>query len=308
MFQVDRLKKSFREINAVKSVSFSINSGEIFGLLGPNGAGKSTIINMITGLVKPDGGSIYFNGSDCTSCSVSFRKHLGTAPQEIALYEDLSAMDNLKFWGAVHGIPGNRLDSACRHAAERVGLTDRVKDRVKTYSDGMKRRLNLAVAVQHHPDLLLLDEPTAGVDPQSRHHLLSIVKDLAGQGTAVLNTTHYLEEAEAICDRIGIIDNGTLIAEGTVDELCSTVQTGRIVTLDGRFQSARVTEKLASYSGVRIANAGSERIILRLDSDENLVEIMRNIFNEDLDIRSVAVKPPSLETVFLLLTGKELRD
>jgi len=308
MLKVDRISKSFKEIKAVKSVSFTVNPGEIYGLLGPNGAGKSTIINMITGLIKPEGGSFYFDGSDCTSCPISFRKTLGSAPQEIALYEDLSAGDNLRFWGAIHGISKHRLDAICTTTADRVGLADRMKDKVKTYSGGMKRRLNLAAAVLHQPKLLLLDEPTAGVDPQSRHHILEIVRDLADQGTAVLYTTHYLEEAESICHRIGIIDGGTLIAEGSLDELCGTVETGRIVTLDGRFEAARDSEILEAYPGVRIANAGTDKMILRLDSDENLVTVMRDIFEEDLDIRSVAVKPPSLETVFLMLTGKELRD
>jgi len=227
---------------------------------------------------------------------------------KVALYEDLSAIDNLIFWGSIHGVPKKKLKDLCIQTAQQVGLQDRLKDKIKTFSGGMKRRMNLAVAIMHKPALILLDEPTAGVDPQSRYHILEIVRKLAAQGTSILYTTHYLEEAESICDRIGIIDKGTLIAEGTLAELCEFVETGRIVCLEGKFKIAETTSILNEFSGLSIIAAQSDRMIVNLEKDENLINFMKTIFNMQLLISSISVKPQSLETAFLILTGKELRD
>ncbi|MCD4655431.1 ABC transporter ATP-binding protein [bacterium] len=308
MFQIVDIKKCFNELVAVNSVSLHLGKGEIYGLLGPNGAGKSTIVNIITGLLSSDSGTILFQNTDCTHCPRDFKRKMGVAPQEIALYEDLSAIDNLKFWGSIHGVPSRNLTAICMQTAQQVGLKDRVKDKVKTFSGGMKRRLNLAVAIMHKPDLLLLDEPTAGVDPQSRHHILEIVKNLAHEGTSVLYTTHYLEEAETICDRIGIIDNGSVVAEGTLAQLCDFVQVGRIACLEGHFHASEATKILQDFPGLSIASAESKRIVVKIDTDDNLIHFMKAIFEKQMDIHSVSVKPQSLETAFLLLTGKELRD
>lgn len=308
MFQSIDIKKKFEDLTAVDVVSFEINTGEIYGLLGPNGAGKSTIINMITGLLKPDSGSFSFLGNNCLDAPVAFKKSLGVAPQEIALYQEMSALENMKFWGAIHGVSKRELKPLCQDIAEKVGLQDRLKSPVKTFSGGMKRRLNLAVAILHRPKLLLLDEPTAGVDPQSRHHILELVRELADNGTSVLYTTHYLEEAETLCDRIGIIDHGKIIAEGTLTQLCDTVKSGRIVCLDGRFEITDISSALSAYNGLTVISSDSHRIVVRLDQDENLIHFMKTVFNRDLEIHSLSVKPPSLETVFLMLTGKELRD
>ncbi|MBN1295697.1 ABC transporter ATP-binding protein [bacterium] len=308
MLEITQLKKSFKSLVAVNNLSFAVHPGEIYGLLGPNGAGKTTTIHMITGLLEPDSGTIRFDNDDVTRAPVAFKRHLGVAPQEIALYDDLSAWDNLMFWGGIHNIPRHTLRAACSNAATRVGLSDRLKSPVKTFSGGMKRRLNLAAAILHSPRLLLLDEPTAGVDPQSRHHILTIVRDIAANGAAVLYTTHYLEEAEALCHRIGIIDTGSLVAEGTLPELCDTISSGRIVSLTGRFHPSETPGILSNLTGTTIAHADADTVVLRLESDDHLVSLMKTIFNLNLDIHSVAVKPPSLETVFLMLTGKELRD
>jgi ABC-2 type transport system ATP-binding protein len=259
-------------------------------------------------MIAPDSGTMSFENRDCTHCPVSFRKELGSAPQNIALYEELNGMDNLKFWGEIHGVPKSKLNHVCLDIAEKVGLSDRLKDTVKTYSGGMKRRLNLAVAILHKPKLLLLDEPTAGVDPQSRNHILEIVRELADQGAMVLYTTHYLEEAENLCDRIGIIDSGRIISEGSVPELCQSVQTGRIASLEGKFNLDYSAQTINEFPDLEMLSGDESRIVVRLEHDEALMTFMKNIFKKDLNIQSLAVKPPSLETVFLILTGKELRD
>ena len=220
---VQGLKKSFGKFEAVKGVSFSIEKGESFSLLGPNGAGKSTIINMMTGLYPPTSGEIHIKGIDVIKNSKQAQKMIGVVPQEIALYETLSARENLKFWGRMYDLSGKNLDKSVDEVLEMIGLTDRAKDKVSTFSGGMKRRVNIGAAILHQPEVLIMDEPTVGIDPQSRNHILETVKRLNNEGMTIIYTSHYMEEVEYLCERIGIIDHGELIACGTLKELRETI-------------------------------------------------------------------------------------
>jgi len=221
MIKVDALTKKYGDFTAAEDINFTVTAGEIFGLLGPNGAGKSTTINCISGLMIPTEGQVYINQHAVTGDAIKAKASLGLVPQDLALYEDLNGAENLNFWAQAYGLSGEHMRQRIDEVLQQVGLAARAKDRVSTYSGGMKRRLNFACGILHQPKALLLDEPTVGVDPQSREHLLSAVEALKAQGTAVLYTTHYMEEAERLCDRIGIIDHGKIIAVGTLDELRS---------------------------------------------------------------------------------------
>ena len=223
ILDVQDLKKSFGKFEAVKGVSFSIEKGESFSLLGPNGAGKSTIINMITGLYPPTSGEIHIMEIDVIKNPKQAQKMIGVVPQEIALYETLSARENLKFWGRMYDLSGKHLDKSVDEVLEIIGLTDRAKDKVNTFSGGMKRRVNIGAAILHQPEVLIMDEPTVGIDPQSRNHILETVKRLNNEGMTIIYTSHYMEEVEYLCERIGIIDHGELIACGTLKELRETI-------------------------------------------------------------------------------------
>ena len=217
------LRKSFGDFEAVKGVSFAVEKGESFGLLGPNGAGKSTTINMITGLYPPTSGSIQIKEIDVVKNPKQAQKWIGVVPQEIALYQSMSARENLKFWGRMYGLSGNQLDHNVDEVLEIIGLTDRAKDKIDTFSGGMKRRVNIGAAILHHPEMLIMDEPTVGIDPQSRNHILETVKELNNKGMTIIYTSHYMEEVEYLCERIGIVDHGQLIASGTISELRESI-------------------------------------------------------------------------------------
>jgi ABC-2 type transport system ATP-binding protein len=281
MLTVRELRKAFGPIRAVEGVSFEVAPGEILGLLGPNGAGKSTTIGMIVGLVTPDSGSVDVGGKG--SCqSVEARRLVGVCPQQLALYEDLSAMENLAFFASVYGLTGDRFRERAHRVLDEVGLADRAGDRARTFSGGMKRRLNLAVALMHEPPVVLLDEPTAGVDPQSRNNILELVRALKARGVAVIYTTHYMEEAQKICDRVAIIDKGVVLAIDAVDAL--------IAAHGGR-------------SVVTVATAGGES---RIDTSDPLREVQAAAGRAD--VLNIRIDRPDLESVFLALTGRSLRD
>jgi ABC-2 type transport system ATP-binding protein len=278
------LRKRFGELTAVDGVSLHVERGEVFGLLGPNGAGKSTTISLCVGLLKPDGGEVRLDGAGSPD-DPSARRLLGVAPQALALYEELTGEENLRFFARLQGLDRARARSQADRVLELVGLSPRRHDRVKVYSGGMKRRLNLAVAMIHDPPLLLLDEPTAGVDPQSRNNLLDVVRTLAEAGKAVVYTTHYMEEASKLCQRVGIIDHGKVLACGGVQELISQHGGDSVVTI--------------------VRPGGSEQ---RIATHDPTRELHRVLTEAGSDVDTVRVDRPDLESVFLHLTGRTLRD
>ncbi len=303
MIRIEALTKNYGQFTAAEEINFEINSGEIFGLLGPNGAGKSTTINCISGLLKPTLGEISINQFSVISDAIKAKASLGLVPQDLALYEDLNGLENLNFWGQAYGLTGEKLKERITTVLEQVGLTSRAKDLVSTYSGGMKRRLNFACAILHEPKALLLDEPTVGVDPQSREHLLTAVEQLKAQGTAVLYTTHYMEEAERLCDRIAIIDHGKIIAMGTVDELRSQMGEKDLITLHGDFSGVEQTE-MAAFETIEWQDHTIR--LMAENAAAKLTELL-NSFPSGT-IKQTAVQQASLESLFIKLTGRELRD
>ncbi|MCF6299741.1 MAG: ABC transporter ATP-binding protein [Proteobacteria bacterium] len=304
MITISSLSKKYGDLTAADDISFEIAAGELFGLLGPNGAGKSTIINCICGLLNPSSGEISINQHSIISQAIKAKASLGLVPQDLALYEDISAKENLNFWGQAYGLKGSVLQNRIQQVLEQVGLLSRQKDLVNTYSGGMKRRLNFACAILHQPKALLLDEPTVGVDPQSREHLLNAVIQLKEQGTAVLYTTHYMEEAERLCDRIGIIDNGKIIALGTVDELRKQMGEKDLITLQGNF-SAVDQAVLDDQYEILEWNDHSIRLLVS-EAPKKISDLLKR-FSEH-NIKQTSVQQANLESLFIKLTGRELRD
>jgi ABC-2 type transport system ATP-binding protein len=309
MFRVEGLVKRYGELRAVDGISFEVRKGELYGLLGPNGAGKTTTMSMLSGLLQPDEGSIFFDGVELRSDLIRVKAQLGVVPQETALYETLTARENLRFWAGLYGLAGDELDKAVERVLDQVGLTGRAKDAVKTFSGGMKRRLNLALGLVHGPRAVLMDEPTVGIDPQARANILEAVRAVAAAGTTVIYTTHYLEEAESLCDRVAIIDHGKILAEGTVDELKRRVSEKEILTASGSFDAEQARSRLAALPGVQIIAAVPGKVILSVSgSGKAALETLSAVLASGLDLDGVAIQPPSLNSVFLDLTGRELRD
>jgi ABC-2 type transport system ATP-binding protein len=304
------LTKSFGSRVAVDGVGFTIAAGEIYGLLGPNGAGKTTSISMIAGILEPDAGQITIDGVNIDAGPPA-RALIGIVPQAITLYLDLTARENLDFWGRMYDLSGTALHDAIDSALEAVGLTGRTNDIVGTYSGGMQRRLNLACGILHRPKLLILDEPTVGVDPQSRNSIFDLVERLRDAGTAILYTTHYMEEAERLCARIGIIDSGRLIAEGTRAELVASLgEDARIEIGLGRGDSLQRAERIVlALDGVRSANVENNHLHVVADHGANrLPAMLAALLNAGSVTESVRVIEPNLEDVFLRMTGRALRD
>lgn len=281
MIRFDNIKKSFGKTVAVDGITFEIEPHEVFGLLGPNGAGKTTTVNMTVGLVKPDSGKVEFAGLGSPK-DPKVRAKIGVAPQTLSLYDDLSGQENLECFGKLYGLSGEKVQERVAWSLDFVGLTERKNDRVKTYSGGMKRRLNLAVALVHNPEYLILDEPTVGVDPQSRNAIFENIEQLKKNGCTVIYTTHYIEEAQRLCDRVGIMDKGKLLALDTVDSL------------------------IKQYGG-------NSAIIIEKDDGEQKIETQNPIeeiikLQKQTGLTGIRLLNPSLETVFLNLTGRTLRD
>ena len=299
MIEVKQLCKSFG--------NFIAKSGEIFGLLGPNGAGKSTTINCISGLITATSGTVDINSYNITAQAVKAKSSLGLVPQELALYEDLSAHENLVFWGSAYGLTGKNLENRIQHVLKDVGLESRQKDAVNQYSGGMKRRLNFACAILHKPAALLLDEPTVGVDPQSREHLLQAIIKLKEQGTAVIYTTHYMEEAERLCDNLAIIDQGKIIASGTVADLRAQVGQKDLITFSGQFELSDKT--LLQNLGAEILELNNNEIrLLIVEAPKRLSEVLNTIEKNYGKVASVSIQQANLESLFIKLTGRALRD
>lgn len=309
MIEIEHLEKKYGDVVAVSNVSLTAGPAQIFGLLGPNGAGKSTTIGCISGLLEPSSGRVRVLGHDVVNDRRAARQELGVVPQELALYEDLSATENLRFWGSAYGLRGKRLNDRVREILAETGLVDRAKEPVKRFSGGMKRRLNLGCGIVHRPKVLLLDEPTVGVDAQSRVRLLEVVRQQVVEGACVLYTTHYLEEAESLCDQLAIIDHGKIVAAGTLAELRSRVGERDIVRLVGRFEPATAREALGRVDGVEVVEAAAGELRLALaDASRKLPELFAAISGNGSVVRETTVTRPSLESLFIHLTGKELRE
>jgi ABC-2 type transport system ATP-binding protein len=309
MIEVQELRKSYGDLTAVDNVSFTAGPGEIFGLLGPNGAGKTTTIGCISGLLVPTAGHVRVMGHDVVREGEAARRALGVVPQDIALYDDLSATENLKYWGGAQGLRDPLLRESIQRVLEMTGLQDRAHEPVKRFSGGMKRRLNLACGMVHRPKVLLLDEPTVGVDPQSRVRLLELVRAEAQTGTCVLYTTHYMEEAESLCDRLAIIDHGKVIAAGTLIELRRMVAERDLLRLTGVFRPAAVREALEQAGQIEILQCDEGLLILSLaDASRRLPAVFSIIETAGGEVRGTTLTQPSLESLFIKLTGKELRE
>jgi ABC-2 type transport system ATP-binding protein len=313
LLAAQQLEKRYlpEDVLAVDGVSFEIQAGEIFSLLGPNGAGKTTTISMLSTLIEPTGGDAIVAGSSIRNDPMGVKAVLGVVPQEIALYEDLTARQNLQFWGQMYGLGGGELRSRMEAVLEQVSLSDRAGDRVRSYSGGMKRRLNIAVGLLHKPQVLFMDEPTVGIDPQSRRKILDTVKDLNREGLTVLYTTHYMEEAEELSDRVGIMDHGKLIALGTQKELTEMVGENEslVLHLQEGDSGAPLAERLHGLPGVLdVSSVNGEVILVVTEAEEALPAVMVAAGETDVRIRSIEIREPNLEAVFLHLTGRALRD
>ncbi len=308
MIEVSNLYKRFGSIEAVRGVSFTVRPGEVFGLLGPNGAGKSTIIGMLCGLVKPDAGAARLDGIDVAVRPRAARRVLGVVPQEPALYAELSGLDNLLFFGRLYGLGGEDLKRRAADVLARVSLGDRAADPIEQYSGGMVRRLNIAAGLLHGPKAVLMDEPTVGLDPQTRLAILDLVRDIAARGAAILYTTHYLDEAERLCDRVAIIDQGAVLAEGTLPELRQAAGEREIVALRGRFRPDAVPAAFGVIADMQVIKATEAELLFTLDSAERQLSSLLALVTPLGDVREVAIKQPSLENLFIKLTGRELRE
>jgi len=311
ILEVQNLVKKYGDFTAVNGVTFDIKDGEIFSLLGPNGAGKTTTISMLSTLYTPTSGDATIGGYSITKNPMAVKGVIGVVPQELALYEDLTARENLIFWGQMYGLSGKSLNSRVDKVLEQIGLTDKARNRVKTYSGGMRRRVNIGVGLLHKPRLLFMDEPTVGIDPQSRRAILDTVKDLNKQGMTLLYTTHYMEEAEELSDCVGIIDHGKLIALGTQKEL--TQQVGQTETLILHIGENDDAEALASalkgVQGVLEAEPSDGAVsIITPEAEDILAGVVTKATERGIKIHSIDIREPNLEAVFLHLTGRALRD
>jgi ABC-2 type transport system ATP-binding protein len=309
VLECEGLIKTFDDLVAVDGVGFHIAEGETYGLLGPNGAGKTTSISMIAGILESDAGTVTVAGTPITTHTTEGKAQIGYVPQDIAIYPDLSARENLQFFGKLYGIPKQRLGSRIDEVLEVIGLSDRSDDRTEEYSGGMKRRLNIGIGLLHEPTLLILDEPTVGVDPQSRNAILESVEQLGRRGTALLYTTHYMEEAERLCDRVAIIDGGKIRAEGTRRELVELVGQRDKVSLGVVGSAARLVEALGTVEEIESITSSEGSVEILVEGASGLLpRILDTAQQLDVGVSGVEVVEPNLESVFLHLTGKALRD
>lgn len=294
---------------AVKGLDLDIAEGEIFSLLGPNGAGKTTTINMMSGLLEPTSGDVRIGGKSIVREPAAVKQMIGVIPQEIALYPDLSARQNLEFFGGLYGLSGADLAKRCDEVLDFIGLKERQKDRISAYSGGMKRRVNIGVGLLHKPKMVFMDEPTVGIDPQSRRSILDTVKLLNTQGMTVLYTTHYMEEAQELSDRVGIFDHGELMATGTQHELMQKIGGADTIVIKVGEQSAQAVELLTDKPGIDQVTAIDDKVeVLTTTGRAVLPTVIRILNDAGVDLNSVEVREPNLETVFLQMTGRALRD
>lgn len=309
IIEIKNVTKRFNDKLVLDNISYEINKGEIFGFIGPNGAGKSTLINIMTSLLVPDSGSVKICGYDIVKESLKAKENIGYVPQDIALLEELSAYDNLEFFGALYGLKGKLLKERIKEALEVTGLEDKRKQKVKKFSGGMKRRLNIATAIMHHPKVLIMDEPTVGVDPQSRNHIFTFTKKICKEwGTTVIYTSHYMEEVEELCERVFIIDLGKEIAYGNKEEIKSSVFPNNKVIIDASNMSGEALLKLENIEGILKVIDSENLITLTINSDFKLANALNILEEENVVIKKISYEEAKLEDVFLTLTGKNLRD
>ena len=308
MLQISHLSKSFDSLKAVDDISLDIKVGEIFGLLGPNGAGKTTVISIIASLLKPDSGKIIIDSLDLDKDLRKIKKTMGVVPQDMAFYEELTAKENLIFWGKLQGLRKKTLEERIKYYLEKTGLAGRENEPLKKYSGGMKRRINLIIGLIHQPKLLLLDEPTIGIDVQTRLNIYEIIKEASSSWTTILYTTHNLQEAEELCHRIGIMDQGKILATGTLAELIKIVEEKDIVLISGNFNADQGQKILTPFKDASILSIKEGKIVLSLEASRKIPLLLEEFFKEGISIDDVSIKKPNLESVFLKLTGKELRE
>jgi len=308
MLEIRNLTKSYGDVLALDRFSLDLKKGEVLGLLGPNGAGKTTLISILAGTIRDFTGTVSFEGRNLFA-DRSLKNRLGIVPQDMAFYDELNAMDNLLFWGGLYDVARADLKSRAGELLELVELAGRAKEPVKNFSGGMKRRLNTAIGLLHKPDLLLLDEPTVGIDVQAKVSILEIIRSIGAAGTAVIFTTHQLAEVETTCSRIVIMDHGRILAQGTLDELVRIVGEHDIVEITGEFPAAAFSEALqGAGAGVEIMSVADNQASLAVGATEEIPRIMDRLFRGKVAVTDLKIKTPGLETVFLKLTGRSLRD
>jgi ABC-2 type transport system ATP-binding protein len=306
---IKNLCKSYGNKKAVDNVSLVIEEGEVFGLLGPNGAGKSTLISMLSTLLKPDAGEITVGGYGITEKPSEIKKFFGLVPQDIALYPTLTAKENLLFWGRMYGLSGRLLKERVEEGLQLAGLSDRAKDKIESFSGGMKRRINVAAALLHHPKAIIMDEPTVGIDPQSRNHILETVRRLNREGMTVIYTSHYMEEVEFLCTRIAIMDQGRVIAVGNKEELQKLVGETDTIHIGVSSMSGKEKDFIEKIEGVDSVVVGEDKITISVkDADSILASVISQFDALKCRIQSINIEEPNLERVFLHLTGRALRD
>ena len=309
IIEVKNISKRFNDKLVLDNISYEVKEGEIFGFIGPNGAGKSTLINIMTSLLTPDSGTIEICGYDILRESIKAKECMGYVPQELALMEDLNAYDNLEFFGALYGLKGKLLKERIAEALKVTGLEETKKQKVKKFSGGMKRRLNIAVSILHHPKVLILDEPTVGVDPQSRNHIFSFIKNICKDwGTTVIYTSHYMEEIEELCKRVFIIDLGKEVSYGDREEIKASVFSNNKVIIETQDISGETIMKLKDLEGIDKVSDKDNVLTLTIDSKFKLASVLSLLEKETVNIKKISYEEAKLEDVFLSLTGKTLRD
>lgn len=307
--EIKNVTKRFNDKLVIDNVSLEVDKGEIFGLLGPNGAGKSTLINLIVGLLKIDKGDILVQGLNIAKEDIKAKEKIGLVPQEIALFEGLTARENLEYWGGLYGLKGSLLKDRINEALEIAALQEHLKKPVKNYSGGMKRRLNIAAAMMHHPEILIMDEPTVGVDPQSRNHIFEVVRKMNKEyNSTIVYTSHYMEEVEALCHRIMILDSGKEVASGTNEELKRMVISDKIIKVKAQGNIGDLMFNIKKLSGVSAVELKDDELKIVSNEKMSLNELLLEVSKNNTTIKNIVVEEPTLEEVFLTLTGKKLRD